>query len=108
MKKKTNYFRKVSTFGPLQHRMVISKATLGPLVRWTAINAYRATLSGAGKGTSQHSFSQRGNDISMVISRHKSVKWTFEKFLEQILLPLEERDGAGSEKDKEKERELKE
>ncbi|KAJ3089470.1 Ral GTPase-activating protein subunit alpha-2 [Quaeritorhiza haematococci] len=35
---------KVPTFGPLQNRMVVSRPTLGPLVRLTAIYAARASL----------------------------------------------------------------
>ncbi|KAI8805851.1 hypothetical protein BJ742DRAFT_397343 [Cladochytrium replicatum] len=37
--------QKVATFGPLINRMVVSKPCLGPLVRLTAIHAYRAALA---------------------------------------------------------------
>lgn len=41
----------VPTFGPLQNRMVVSRNSLGPLVRMTAIHAYRAALVVAQGGT---------------------------------------------------------
>ncbi|KAJ3038843.1 Ral GTPase-activating protein subunit alpha-2 [Rhizophlyctis rosea] len=94
---------KVSTFGPLQNRMVVSKAALGPLVRSTAINAHHAALhppaipssapAGGMAGASnaqhthakqRHAFAARREDIATITKRHRVAKWTFERFLQSV------------------------
>lgn len=76
---------KVLPFGPLQHRMVVSKASLGPLVRATALNAYRSALhSGHLNATPLHPFSQRLTDIRTIISRHKNNSMTFNQYIQSF------------------------
>jgi hypothetical protein len=55
--------------------MIISQATLGSLVRSTAINAFRATVH-----TNLYSFykcvyAQRANDVRTITNRHKVAIW---------------------------------
>ncbi|KAI9355355.1 hypothetical protein DFJ73DRAFT_276580 [Zopfochytrium polystomum] len=72
---------KVASFGPLQHRMAVSKGVLGPLVRATAANAFRSALHiGQIHSGPPHAFSQRLSDIKTIISRHANSKSTFQTF----------------------------
>ncbi|KAL0082506.1 hypothetical protein J3Q64DRAFT_1642782 [Phycomyces blakesleeanus] len=66
---------KIPYFGPLFDRMVVSRATLGPLVRATAANAFRASVH-----TNLYSFykcvySHRANDVQTIANRHKVAAW---------------------------------
>ncbi|KAI9018532.1 hypothetical protein CLU79DRAFT_705818 [Phycomyces nitens] len=66
---------KIPYFGPLFDRMVVSRATLGPLVRATAANAFRASVH-----TNLYSFykcvySHRANDVQTISNRHKVAAW---------------------------------
>ncbi|KAI9342555.1 hypothetical protein BDR26DRAFT_270352 [Obelidium mucronatum] len=74
---------KVDYFGPLQSHVIISKTSLGPMIRNTAIYAYRgAVFPGySQKLSSHHPYTHRSNDISTISSRHKTSKCTFENFL---------------------------
>ncbi|ORY49997.1 hypothetical protein BCR33DRAFT_734729 [Rhizoclosmatium globosum] len=73
---------KVDYFGPLQSHALIQKTTLGPLVRNTAINAFRGSVFPGYKKklNSHHPYSQRSTDINTLSSRHKTVNHTFEIF----------------------------
>ncbi|KAJ3313951.1 Ral GTPase-activating protein subunit alpha-2 [Boothiomyces sp. JEL0838] len=76
----------VQSFGPLQTRNMITKECLGPLVRKTAIQAYRAALSvDVTPGMETHPFTLRKQTISLIASRHKANPNTYEKFLTSIL-----------------------
>ena len=71
---------KVRFFGPLLDGMVVSRAVLGPLVRVTAMHAYRATLHHAtssrnGTRMYRHVYHQRMADIKQIVQRHKAQKW---------------------------------
>lgn len=90
------------TFGILKDKMVVSQAALAPLVRSTAINAYRASLALQRNGQPQvpgtkgsqmyrSAFSQRAADIQLITSRHKTQKWTYERFLESVFMSEAER-----------------
>ena len=93
--------RAMPTFGLLTNKIVLSQASLAPLVRSTAIHAYRASLvlqrnqpSMAGsKGSQMYraAFSQRAADINLITSRHKAQKFTYESFLEAIFMIETER-----------------
>ncbi|KAI8926778.1 hypothetical protein BC831DRAFT_211576 [Entophlyctis helioformis] len=76
----------VRQFGPLQSRAVVSKAALGPLVRTTAMNAYRAALfSGQGRTfVEPHPFTSRKETIGIIASRHKMPAWTYERLSDQL------------------------
>ncbi|KAJ3269501.1 Ral GTPase-activating protein subunit alpha-2 [Terramyces sp. JEL0728] len=77
----------VQCFGPLQSRNVVTKECLGPLVRKTAINAYRSALSvDVTPGMETHPFTLRKQTISLISSRHKSNPNTYEKFITSILV----------------------
>lgn len=58
---------KIPPFGPLLNGMVVTKNLLGPLVRMTAINAFRASIN----TTYQHPYLQRSSDINMIMSKYK-------------------------------------
>ncbi|KAI8622047.1 hypothetical protein BC830DRAFT_1091333 [Chytriomyces sp. MP71] len=74
--------QKLAPFGPLQSHTIISKPSLGSLVRSTAINAYRKALApGQRLKLHPHPYSQRSNDITTILTRHKSAKFTFEHYL---------------------------
>ncbi|KAJ3289654.1 Ral GTPase-activating protein subunit alpha-1 [Borealophlyctis nickersoniae] len=89
---------KVPTFGPLQNRMTVSKAALGPLVRATAVNAHRAALHPLSAASpthgsirahpqiqqQRHAFGARRDDIRTIANRHKVGKWTFERFVQSV------------------------
>ncbi|KAG2213103.1 hypothetical protein INT47_011252, partial [Mucor saturninus] len=80
---------KIPYFGPLFDRMIVSQATLGPLVRATTINAFRATVH-----TNLYSFykcvyAQRSNDVRTITNRHKVANWSYEQFMEKIFMPEE-------------------
>ncbi|KAI9102860.1 GTPase activating Rap/RanGAP domain-like 1, partial [Phlyctochytrium arcticum] len=84
---------KVPSFGPLHHQMIVSKKVLGPVVRQTASNAYRAALAMgdptqkrhlAGVPLNRHAFAARREDIKTIAERHKVAKWTFERFVESV------------------------
>jgi hypothetical protein len=92
--------RAMPTFGILRNKMVVSKESLAPLVRSTAIQAYRASLAlqrngqvGGVKGAQMYraAFSQRAGDIQLILKRHKTVKFTYEKFLESVFMSESER-----------------
>lgn len=81
---------KLPNFGPLQNKMIVSKSALGPLVRATAISAYHAAMQSVNKTSLyRHAFTQRLKDIETIASRHKAGKWTYEKFLENVLMTSE-------------------
>ncbi len=79
---------RLRSFGPLVDSMVLPATTLGPLVRATAIDAYRACKEGPETTydfkVSGHPYAQRAQDLNIIFSRHKVEKWTYEKFLQMI------------------------
>lgn len=90
--------RAMPTFGVLRNRMVVSSAALAPLVRSTAILAYRASLAlqrngqkSSGGQMYKAAFSQRAGDIGLILKRHKMGKFTYERFLESVFMSESER-----------------
>jgi hypothetical protein len=94
--------RAMPTFGILRNKMVVSQASLAPLVRSTAIQAYRASLAlqrngqpvitgGKGSQMYQAALSQRAGDIQLILKRHKQKKFTYEMFLESVFMSETER-----------------
>ncbi|PKC73960.1 hypothetical protein RhiirA1_437238 [Rhizophagus irregularis] len=79
---------KIPPFGPLLHGMVISRNVLGPLVRMTAIQAFRNSLHNINSINStiyQHSYMERAADIQMIMSKYKNNNCsTFEAFMSKI------------------------
>ncbi|KAJ3023285.1 Ral GTPase-activating protein subunit alpha-2 [Thoreauomyces humboldtii] len=89
---------KVPSFGPLHGHTVVTRRILGPLVRQTALNAYRAALAIGDPmqmkhhhptnrhhvPQTRHAFTARREDITTIAERHKVGKWTFEKFLDAV------------------------
>lgn len=66
--------------------MVISKATLGSLVRATAIGAFRACVHTNMSSFHRSVFTHRSRDIKTITHRHKVSNWSYEKFMEQMFL----------------------
>ena len=79
---------KIPPFGPLIHNMVISRNVLGPLVRMTAIQAFRNSLHNINSTNSniyQHPYMERAADIQMITSKYKNNHCsTFEAFMSKI------------------------
>ncbi|RIA87709.1 hypothetical protein C1645_776672 [Glomus cerebriforme] len=73
---------KVPPFGPLLNGMVVTKNVLGPLVRMTAIHAFRASIN----TTYHHPYLQRSLDINMIMGKHKNSKSnnSYESFISKI------------------------
>ncbi|KAI8144750.1 hypothetical protein BJV82DRAFT_606134 [Fennellomyces sp. T-0311] len=80
---------KIPYFGPLFDRMVVSQAILGPLVRATAINAFRASIHTNFYSFYKCVFAQRANDVKTIAHRHKVASWSYEQFMERIFMPNE-------------------
>ncbi|KAI8093558.1 uncharacterized protein BX664DRAFT_295379 [Halteromyces radiatus] len=80
---------KLPYFGPLFDEMVVSRATLGPLVRATAISAFRACVHTSISSFHRCVFSQRARDVKTITQRHKIANWSYEKFMERIFMPDE-------------------
>ncbi|KAI8984457.1 hypothetical protein BDF20DRAFT_911553 [Mycotypha africana] len=81
---------KIPYFGLLFNKMVVSGSILGPLVRSTAINAFRASVH-----TNLYSFykcvyAQRANDVKTITNRHRISNWGYEQFMERIFMPEEQ------------------
>ncbi|KAI8073208.1 hypothetical protein BC940DRAFT_343891 [Gongronella butleri] len=74
---------KLPYFGPLFNQMTVSHATLGPLVRATAIGACRACVH----TNTPSIFSQRAKDVKTITQRHKVANWSYEQFIERVFLP---------------------
>lgn len=66
---------KVPYFGPLFDGMVVSQAILGPLVRATAINAFRRSVHNNYYSFYKCVYAQRANDIKTITNRHKVATW---------------------------------
>ncbi|CAO3638558.1 unnamed protein product [Cunninghamella blakesleeana] len=77
---------KIPYFGPLFNEMVVSKATLGSLVRATAIGAFRACVHTTMSSFHSSVFTHRSRDIKTITNRHKVSNWSYEKFMEQMFL----------------------
>ncbi|KAG1471230.1 hypothetical protein G6F56_002246 [Rhizopus delemar] len=80
---------KVPYFGPLYDRMIVSQASLGPLVRSTAIDAFRATVHTNFYSFYKCVYAQRASDIRTITQRHKFATWSYEQFMEKVFM-LEE------------------
>ncbi|ORX55802.1 hypothetical protein DM01DRAFT_1335187 [Hesseltinella vesiculosa] len=74
---------KIPMFGPLFNQMTVSHATLGPMVRATAIAACRACVH----TNTPSIISQRARDVKTITQRHKVATWSYEQFVERIFLP---------------------
>ncbi|CAO3607595.1 unnamed protein product [Cunninghamella echinulata] len=77
---------KIPYFGPLFNEMVVSKATLGSLVRATAIGAFRSCVHTNTSSFHRSVFTHRARDIKTITHRHKVSTWSYEKFMEQMFL----------------------
>ncbi|KAI9252129.1 hypothetical protein BY458DRAFT_359294 [Sporodiniella umbellata] len=77
---------KVPYFGPLYDKMIVSHASLGPLVRSTAIDAFRATVHTNFYSFYKCVYAQRANDIRTITQRHKFATWSYEQFMERIFM----------------------
>lgn len=79
---------KIPPFGPLLHGMIISRNVLGPLVRMTAIQAFRNTLHNINSTNLtiyQHPYMERATDIQTIMSKYKNNNCsTFEAFMSKI------------------------
>ncbi|KAI8332922.1 hypothetical protein BC941DRAFT_435785 [Chlamydoabsidia padenii] len=80
---------KLPYFGPLFDEMMVSRATLGPLVRATAIGAFRACVHTSVSSFHRCVFAQRAKDVKTITQRHKISNWSYEKFMEKIFMPDE-------------------
>ncbi|CAO3589975.1 unnamed protein product [Absidia cylindrospora] len=80
---------KLPYFGPLFDEMMVSRATLGPLVRATAIGAFRACVHTTVSSFHRCVFTQRAKDVKTITQRHKISNWSYEKFMERIFMPDE-------------------
>ncbi|ORZ14187.1 hypothetical protein BCR42DRAFT_393825 [Absidia repens] len=80
---------KLPYFGPLFDEMMVSRATLGPLVRATAIGAFRTCVHTTVSSFHRCVFTQRAKDVKTITQRHKISNWSYEKFMERIFMPDE-------------------
>ncbi|KAI9484408.1 hypothetical protein BDB00DRAFT_148787 [Zychaea mexicana] len=81
---------KIPYFGPLFDRMVVSQSILGPLVRATAVSAFRAAIHTNIYSFYKSVFAQRANDVKTIAHRHKVANWTYEQFMEKVFMPNDE------------------
>ncbi|CAJ0879489.1 14316_t:CDS:2, partial [Entrophospora sp. SA101] len=85
-----NRDHKIPSFGPLLNGMVISQNVLGPLVRMTAIQAFRNSLHHTNSTNTtmyQHPFTERALDISIIMNKHKNTKCnSYETFMSKIFV----------------------
>lgn len=68
-------------FGPLLRDCVVPRATLGELVRWTAVHAHRAVTAGE---LQHHPYGYRAQDVRMMTQRHRSEQ-SYAEVVEQVL-----------------------
>jgi len=71
--------------GPLSETMLVSKYALGPLVRATAIYAYRQVVYQE-EIMYYHPYNQRLDNIKTIISRHKNKNFTYDSLLNSVFL----------------------
>ncbi|KAJ3145195.1 Ral GTPase-activating protein subunit alpha-1 [Geranomyces variabilis] len=118
---------KVPAFGPLHGPTVVTRRILAPLLRHTALNAYRAALadpmqtkhhhhshhhqtpavkhspSSTSVGVphhAAHAFTTRREDIATIAERHRVAKWTFERFVDCVFAAdSEHASGTASQKE---------
>jgi hypothetical protein len=69
--------------------MIVSQAALGPLVRATAINAFRASVHTNLYSFYKSVYAQRANDVKTITQRHRVSSWSYEQFMEKIFMPEE-------------------
>ncbi|KAI8993599.1 hypothetical protein BDB01DRAFT_847455 [Pilobolus umbonatus] len=81
---------KIPYFGPLLDRMIVSEGVLGPLVRSTAINAFRASIHKDLYSYYRCVYAQRSSDVKTIIQRHRIGNWSYEQFMEKIFMPDEQ------------------
>ncbi|CAG8737298.1 27528_t:CDS:2, partial [Racocetra persica] len=81
---------KIPPFGPLLHGMVVSKNVLGPLVRQTAVQAFRNSLRNIHSSNitmCHNSYMERASDISLITGRHKNPNCnTYEAFMSKFFV----------------------
>ncbi len=75
--------------------MLVPSFLLGPLVRATAIDAYRACKETNVDSiydfrVSTHPYAQRAQDLHTILNRHKYETWTYENLL-QLLFNVDEK-----------------
>jgi len=75
--------------GPLSNTMLVSKYALGPLVRATAIYAYRQIVY-QDEIMHYHPYNQRLDNIKTIISRHQKKNFTFDYLLNYSLFNKED------------------
>ncbi|ORX58457.1 hypothetical protein BCR36DRAFT_343705 [Piromyces finnis] len=75
--------------GPLSNTMLVSKYALGPLVRATAIYAYRQIVY-QDEIMYYHPYNQRLDNINTIISRHKSKNFSYDYLLNNIFMNKED------------------
>ncbi|KAF7726352.1 Ral GTPase-activating protein subunit alpha-1 [Apophysomyces ossiformis] len=80
---------KIPYFGPLFNRMIVSGAILGPLVRATAVGAFRASVHTNLYSLYKCVYAQRANDVRTIANRHKAAAWSYEQFMGKIFMPEE-------------------
>ncbi len=68
-------------FGPLYDGALVPRASLGVLVRATAINAHRCVLAHLAMSLPRHPMALRVRDISQVVTRHGQHRFTLEQLL---------------------------
>jgi ribosomal protein S3AE len=65
---------------------VVTKAGLAPLVRFTAVNAYRSAIAAGNQHVAQpHPYDIRHDMIELISTRHATGMRTFETFMNQLL-----------------------
>ncbi|KAJ2993016.1 Ral GTPase-activating protein subunit alpha-2 [Globomyces sp. JEL0801] len=83
----------VASFGPLQNRSVVTKEALGPMVRATAMNAFRSAICVDGQqGMDVHPFTLRKQNIETISNRHKVSPNTYERYMNDIIHPQKEKE----------------
>jgi hypothetical protein len=81
--------------GPLSETMLVSKYALGPLVRATAIYAYRQVVYQE-EIMYYHPYNQRLDNIKTIISRHKNKNFTYDSLLNSVFLSKDDANSLNS------------
>lgn len=78
---------KLQAFGPLQPHSIVSKASLGALVRATCVSAHRYALLSLTDRLDlyRHSYAQRVANLKMIKERHAAKNWTYQNFIKVLL-----------------------
>ncbi|CAG8473524.1 8582_t:CDS:10 [Paraglomus occultum] len=79
---------KVTMFGPISQGMVVSKTLLGPLIRATAVQAFRNCLHSIFNTPAsmyRHSYIERRDDLSKLVGKHRAKCVSYAEFMSKIL-----------------------